>query len=130
MLRDNASLTRQAFLEFDLESMFEGEVLFGFRRAVADLSSIQVREQRTEIRELLAGTWSKAAQEQGDTRPGFAPAGGGRGDLRARQRLFGAPANQKLRTRPARGDAFHTGVLPPVAAAGLPADLFICGRRA
>ncbi|MCX6702867.1 MAG: N-6 DNA methylase, partial [Candidatus Wolfebacteria bacterium] len=97
VLRDNASLTRQAFLEFDLESMFEGEVYsdFAVLWLVCHQSRVESREQRGENCWLEA--WSKVAQEQGlraleSLRQGVegAIAALGSGFLRA-------PANQTLR---------------------------------
>ena len=97
VLRDNASLTRQAFLEFDLESMFEGEIYsdFAVLWLVCHQSRVESREQRVENCWLEA--WSKAAQEQGlraleSLRQGVegAIAALGSGFLRA-------PANQTLR---------------------------------
>jgi hypothetical protein len=98
VLRDNASLTRQAFLEFDLESMFEGEVYsdFAVLWLICHQSRVESREQKVES--CWLETWSKAAQEQGtraleSLRQGVEGAISvlGSGFLRH-------PANQKLRT--------------------------------
>jgi len=97
LLRDNASLTHQAFLEFDLESMFEGEVYsdFAVLWLVCHQSRVESKEQRVE--NCWLETWSKAAQEQGmraldSLRQGVegAISAFGSGFLRV-------PANQKLR---------------------------------
>ncbi len=116
VLRDNASLTRQAFLEFDLEAMFEGEVYSDFvllwlmchqsrfetgdnprgDNSILDTRSSNI-ESRISNNECILEQWSKAAQEQGtraleQLREGVQKAieALGQGFLRA-------PANQKLR---------------------------------
>lgn len=63
ILRDNASLTRQAYVEFDLEAMFEGE-------AYADFSVLWLvaHASRTEGKTPEASwleKWSEQAHEQG-----------------------------------------------------------------
>jgi hypothetical protein len=70
VLRDNASLTRQAYVEFDLQAMFDGEVYADFA-----LLWLVCHQSRVEASDLpgfqnLAGLnwlekWSRAAQEQG-----------------------------------------------------------------
>ena len=114
VLRDNASLTRQAFLEFDLEAMFEGEVYSDFvllwlvchqsRFETGEYSILDTRKSNTRSsnieysnNECFLEQWSKAAQEQGtraleQLRDGVQKAieALGQGFLRT-------PANQKLR---------------------------------
>jgi len=63
VLRDNASLTRQAFLEFDLEAMFGGEVYADF--AVLWLVCHQSRLEGDKPEAMWLERWSKVAQEQG-----------------------------------------------------------------
>jgi hypothetical protein len=65
VLRDNASLTRQAYLEFDLEAMMNGEVYADFvvLWLVCHQSRVESREQRAES--CWLEVWSKAAQERG-----------------------------------------------------------------
>jgi hypothetical protein len=102
VLRDNASLTRQAFLEFDLESMFEGEVYSDF--AVLWLVCHQSRFESplpagegSGARVCWLEAWSKAAQEQG-TRALDSLRQGVEGAISALGSGFlRAPANQKLR---------------------------------
>lgn len=84
VLRDNASLTRQAYLEFDLEAMMTGEVYADFVLLwlVCHQSRVEVNRERRMVRDAedtptpltsshssLADCWlekwSKAAQEQG-----------------------------------------------------------------
>ncbi|MFZ5820626.1 MAG: Eco57I restriction-modification methylase domain-containing protein [Chloroflexota bacterium] len=66
VLRDNASLTRQAYLEFDLEAMMNGEVYADFvvLWLVCHESRVESREQRVGA-ECWLEVWSKAAQERG-----------------------------------------------------------------
>jgi hypothetical protein len=65
VLRDNASLTRQAYLEFDLEAMMNSEVYADFvvLWLVCHESRLENREQRVE--NCWLEVWSKAAQERG-----------------------------------------------------------------
>jgi len=64
LLRDNATLTRQAYLEFDLETMFDGEVYADF--SLLWLICHQSRfEQSGETQTSPLDRWSLAAQQQG-----------------------------------------------------------------
>jgi hypothetical protein len=63
VLRDNASLTRQAFLEFDLEAMFSGEVYADF--AVLWLVCHQSRLEGSKPEDQWLERWSKVAEDQG-----------------------------------------------------------------
>jgi methylase of polypeptide subunit release factors len=63
ILRDNASLTRQAYVEFDLEAMMSGEVYADF--ALLWLLCHQSRVEAERPAECWLERWSKAAQEQG-----------------------------------------------------------------
>jgi hypothetical protein len=66
ILRDNASLTRQAYLEFDLEALFEGENYADF--VLFWLLCHQSRFEFTGADSAHPGwleQWSKAAQERG-----------------------------------------------------------------
>jgi len=64
ILRDNAALTRQAYIEFDLESMFDGEVYSDFVIfwLICHQSRFETTEKQTEC---LLEKWSKSAQESG-----------------------------------------------------------------
>jgi hypothetical protein len=64
VLRDNATLTRQAFLEFDLEAMFDGEVYadFALLWLICHQSRLEVAEGASEC---ALEQWSKSAQDQG-----------------------------------------------------------------
>ena len=63
ILRDNSSLTRQAYVEFDLEAMMEGEVYSDF--VLLWLLCHQSRVEADKPEECWLEIWSKAAQEQG-----------------------------------------------------------------
>ncbi|MCX6064965.1 MAG: hypothetical protein NT121_04325 [Chloroflexi bacterium] len=100
VLRDNAALTRQAFLEFDLEAMFDGEVYsdFALLWLICHQSRLEtVGADGSRPEPCYLERWSKLSQEQGTRalehlRKGVeqAIAALGSGFLRA-------PANQKLR---------------------------------
>jgi len=63
VLRDNASLTRQAYLEFELEAMFEGEAYADF--ALLWLTCHQSRLEGERPAEFWLERWSKTALERG-----------------------------------------------------------------
>lgn len=63
ILRDNQSLSRQAFVEFDLESMFEGEVFSDF--ALLWLLCHQSRVESESPSSCWLEQWAKSAQDQG-----------------------------------------------------------------
>lgn len=63
VLRDNVSLVRQAYLEFDLNAMFEGEAYGDF--ALLWLLFHQSRVESARPEEFWLERWSRLAQEQG-----------------------------------------------------------------
>lgn len=63
ILRDNQSLSRQAFIEFDLESMFEGEVFSDF--ALLWLLCHQSRVESDVPSTCWLEVWARSAQDQG-----------------------------------------------------------------
>ncbi|MCX7791465.1 MAG: SAM-dependent methyltransferase, partial [Chloroflexaceae bacterium] len=63
VLRDNVRLTRQAYVEFDLEAMFEGQVYADF--ALLWLLCHQSRVEAERPEQCWLERWSRAAQEQG-----------------------------------------------------------------
>jgi hypothetical protein len=67
VLRDNASLTRQAYLEFDLEAMMNGEVYADFvvLWLVCHQSRVETSQSRETLESCWLEKWSKAAQERG-----------------------------------------------------------------
>lgn len=63
VLRDNVSLTRQAFVQFDLEAMMTGEVYSDF--ALLWLLCHQSRVEADKPTDCWLERWSRAAQDQG-----------------------------------------------------------------
>jgi hypothetical protein len=63
ILRDNVSLTRQAYVEFDLEAMMAGEVYADF--VLLWLLCHQSRVETEKPEQCWLEKWSKTAQEQG-----------------------------------------------------------------
>ncbi|MFZ6021578.1 MAG: N-6 DNA methylase, partial [Chloroflexota bacterium] len=103
ILRDNATLTRQAYIEFDLESMFDGEIYSDF--VLLWLMCHQSRFEATEKQaECLLEKWSKSAQESGtraldDLRRGVEEA-----IVSFGQGFLQHPLNGELRNRLKNGD--------------------------
>jgi hypothetical protein len=102
ILRDNIALTRQAYVEFDLKAMMEGEVYSDF--ALLWMLCHQSRLDAAKPEEFWLERWSKVSQEQGvraldQLRDGVAKAiealGGG---------FLGHPDNQSLRDALASGE--------------------------
>ena len=62
MLRDNASLTRQAYLEFDLEAMMNGEVYADFvvLWLVCHQSRVETAQRQEPLESCWLEKWSKA----------------------------------------------------------------------
>ncbi|MFH1951292.1 MAG: N-6 DNA methylase [Pseudomonadota bacterium] len=63
LLRDNASLTRQAYVEFDLEGMMSGEVYSDFILFFLLLHQSRVEAEKPE--QCWLEQWTRKAQEQG-----------------------------------------------------------------
>jgi hypothetical protein len=63
VLRDNISLTRQAYVEFDLEAMMDGEIYADF--VLLWLLTHQSRVEGEKPEEFWLEQWSRQAQEQG-----------------------------------------------------------------
>ena len=77
ILRDNVSLSRQAYVEFDLEAMMEGEVYADF--ALLWMLCHQSRVEGDKPQDFWLEKWSQLAREQGtrvlsDLRVGVAKA--------------------------------------------------------
>ncbi|HLA87418.1 MAG TPA: N-6 DNA methylase, partial [Anaerolineales bacterium] len=103
VLRDNATLTRQAYIEFDLESMFDGEVYSDFILLwlICHQSRFETNDKQTAC---ILEQWSKSAQERGtraldDLRRGVEDAFVSLG-----QGFLQHPLNGELRTRLRKGD--------------------------
>lgn len=116
VLRDNQSLSRQAYLEFDLETMFEGEIYSDFVLLwlFGHATRFQPREgERSDS--CWLEEWTKIAQEQG-TRALETLRGGVEQALQIFGRGFVAhPKNANLRERLRTGQlplsAFHNQLL-------------------
>lgn len=63
ILRDNSRLTRQAYVEFDLQAMFDGKVYTDF--ALLWRLCHQSRVEAEKAHDCWLEQWSKAAQQQG-----------------------------------------------------------------
>ncbi|MDB2392563.1 N-6 DNA methylase, partial [Acidimicrobiaceae bacterium] len=63
LLRDSVSLTRQAFVEFDLAAMFNGEVYTDFNLLYRTIHATRFNGERPE--HALLESWVKAAREDG-----------------------------------------------------------------
>jgi hypothetical protein len=97
LLRDSASLTRQAFVEFDLEGMMEGEVYADF--VLLWLLAHQSRVEGDRPEACWLERWAQAAREQG-TRALDRLRGGVEAAIMALGHGFLAhPANGALRDR-------------------------------
>ena len=127
ILRDNISLSRQAFVEFDLEAMMEGEVYADF--ALLWLLCHQSRVEADKATDCWLEKWSHLAREQGtrvlnDLRVGV------KNSIEALGRGFiGHPRNDLLREKTPHRFARNRRVLSPTAPHGLSAAVFVCGRR-
>lgn len=102
ILRDNASLTRQAFVEFDLEAMMEGEAFADF--SLLWLLCHQSRVEADEPAECWLERWTKAAQDEGIRALEYLRVG-----VEGAITFLGAgfiahPANQEIRNRLRAGD--------------------------
>lgn len=106
ILRDNQALSRQAFLEFDLETMFAGEIFSDFVLfwLIAHATRFAVREEgRTES--CWLEQWMKLAEEQGTRALGDLRAGVEKTLEILGQGFVGHPHNASLR------DALRKGQL-------------------
>ncbi len=63
ILRDNTSLTRQAFVQFDLQAMMDGELYADF--VLLWLLCHQSRVEAEKLEDFWLEKWSRTAQEQG-----------------------------------------------------------------
>jgi len=103
VLRDNATLTRQAYIEFDLESMFDGEVYSDF--VLLWLVCHQSRfEPPSEGGDCILERWSKSAQERGTRALDNLRRGVEEAIVSLGQGFLQHPLNQELRARLRNGD--------------------------
>ncbi len=104
ILRDNVSLTRQAYVEFDLEAMMDGEVYSDF--ALLWLLCHQSRVEAETPGAVLAGeVVRRCAQEQGTRALDQLRDGVEAGDRGARPRLPAHPAKRGAASRQLRTGA-------------------------
>jgi hypothetical protein len=103
VLRDNATLTRQAYIEFDLESMFDGEVYSDFVLLwlICHQSRFEAAEKQNKC---ILERWSQSAQERGtraldDLRRGVEEA-----IVNLGQGFLQHPFNGELRAQLKKGD--------------------------
>ena len=98
ILRDNASLSRQSFLEFDLEAMFEGEVYpdFVLLWLVAHATRFAPRDE-ARPESCLLEAWTREAREQGARALGDLRGGVERALRALGQGFAGHPKNDALR---------------------------------
>jgi hypothetical protein len=102
ILRDSKALSRQSFLEFDLEAMFDGEVYADF--AILWMVCHQSRVESERAAECWLEQWSKLSYVQG-TRVLLSLRVGVRAAIEALGRGFvGHPRNEFLRERLRSGD--------------------------
>ena len=130
ILRDNASLTRQAYVEFDLEGIFEGEAYADFRLLwmVCHQSRLEgTAKDRPET--CWLEQWSKQAQTDGRRALDQLRVGVQKALENLGTGFIAHKANQTLARSPPGRRVAKAGLLPAVAPACLPADLPLCGRR-
>ncbi len=104
LLRDSSNLVGQAYVEFDLEAMFDGEVFSDFvvLFLLAHQSRFEVARRRG-TGGLLAGTLAHRRRRDRHPRARPAPRRRQEGHRGARHRLPPHPANADLRDRLADG---------------------------
>lgn len=103
ILRDNATLTRQAYIEFDLESMFDGEIYSDFVLLwlVCHQSRFESNEKQTDC---MLERWSKSAQERGTRALDDLRSGVEKAITTLGQGFLQHPLNGDLRTRLKQGE--------------------------
>ncbi len=107
ILRDNAALTRQAYLEFDLEAMFGGEIYADFVLLWLVCHQSRVEEiQVDRASTYWLEKWSKAAQERGTRALDRLRDGVEEAIARLGSGFLAHPANTVLRAR------LRSGALP------------------
>ena len=123
LLRDNVSLTCQAYLEFDLEAMMNGEVYADFvvLWLVCHQSRVESREQRLE--NCWLEVWSKAAQERGTRALDGLREGVEKAIAASGKRFYWAPSQWVVTKRFEFGRGIHSGFVSSIVAAGLSSHL-------
>ena len=131
VLRDNASLTRQAYLEFDLEAMMNGEVYADFvvLWLVCHQSRVETAQSQETLESCWLENWSKAAQERGTRALEGLRGWGGESDRGVGKRFYRAPSQRVVAKRFEFGSGIHSGFVSSVVAAGLSSHLPVRCRR-
>jgi hypothetical protein len=104
LLRDNVSLSRQAFVEFDLESMMDGEVYSDFGMMWTLLHVSRLEGEKPE--DCWLEVWTKLVDEEGARILGDLRLGVTKAIESLGQGFLGHPENDDLR------DALRNGELP------------------
>ncbi|MBW2119305.1 MAG: N-6 DNA methylase, partial [Deltaproteobacteria bacterium] len=102
LLRDNASLTRQAYVEFDLEGMMSGEVYSDFILLFLLLHQSRVEAERPE--QCWLERWTQEAQKQGTRALDHLRGGVEQAIATLGQGFLAHPANTSLRQKLQSGD--------------------------
>ena len=121
VLRDNSSLTRQAYLEFDLESIFTGQ-------AYADFSLLWLVCHRSRFsgarhEDWIIEHWTRLAADEGTRALESLRGGVDERDRDLRHRLPRGTGERGAPGSPPLGRARPPGLLPPAPAPRLPAHL-------
>ena len=125
MLRDNVSLSRQAYVEFDLEAMMEGELYSDFVLLWLLCHQSRVEGERPE--ECWLEKWSQEAQQQGVRALDGLRKGVERAISALGSGFLKQAGNQELLEKLRDGAPRQAGLLPPAAAHGLPPALPVHG---
>jgi hypothetical protein len=102
LLRDNVSLSRMAYVEFDLEAMFEGESFADFRLLYLMLH--QSRVEQDDNNDLLLEVWAHEAHETGTRALEHLREGVEQTLNTLGQGFLAHPANEELRQALREGD--------------------------
>src|SRR5712692_914111 len=102
LLRDSVSLTRQAYVEFDLEGMMDGEVYADF--VLLWLLCHQSRVEAEKPEECWLERWARAAQEQGTRALDHLRAGVEQAINALGSGFLAHPANAQLKEKLRSGD--------------------------
>lgn len=102
LLRDNANLTRQAYVEFDLEAMMEGEIYADF--VLLWLLCHESRVDAPDVKDFWLERWMHLAQEQGTRALDGLREGVEKAIVALGQGFLSYPGNSTLRDRLRSGD--------------------------
>jgi hypothetical protein len=102
ILRDNVSLVRQAYVEFDLEAMMDGEVYSNFVLLWLLVHQSRVESEKPE--DCWLERWLKTASEQGTRALDQLRSGVEEAITALGKGFLAHPANAELRGNPGRGE--------------------------